>query len=47
MNWSHDSIVTVVSGLWPGRYGVQLLAGAGFSLPQNVKTGSVTRPVSC
>jgi hypothetical protein len=46
MKWSHDSIVTVVTRLWPGRYGVQFLAGAGFSLLQNVETGSVTCPVS-
>jgi len=46
MNWSHDSKVTVVIKLWSGRYGVQFLAGAGFSLLQNVETGSVTCPVS-
>ena len=46
MNWSHDSKVTVVIRLWLGKYGVQFLAGTGFSLLQNVETDSVTRPVS-
>jgi len=46
--WSEDSILSLVTGLWAGKSGVQFLGGSNnCSLLQNVQTCSGAHTASC